>query len=263
MPEVVCGWPEVVRGWRLAVPDGQRRKVGEIGVSSGLGAGPLVGCSTRSGSSPVFLRTTHDFGHHAHFQKKKRCAQAGDGGRERARARTHCWQRTKLVCIALQCTCTRAHGVTHITQCMWRLHTHARCVAIFGQGGFCFFSHPTLGFPAEVAAPRSGCEIGVSAGQGQTPWSAARPRSGGSSVFRRTTHDVGHRAHFSPKNKDVRRRGRWAGARACTNALLPYNIYIYIYIFCLSSGERATAPQPAVFHLPRLEFLHQCTLPIL
>ena len=33
--EVVCGWPGVVRGWRSAVPDGQRLKVGSIGVSAG------------------------------------------------------------------------------------------------------------------------------------------------------------------------------------------------------------------------------------
>ena len=40
------------------------------------------------------------------------------------------------------------------------------------------------------------------------------------SVFLRTTHDVGHHAHFPlTQKKDVRRRGRWAGARACTNAL--------------------------------------------
>ena len=58
--------------------------------------------------------------------------------------------------------------------------------------------------------------IGVSAGRGQTPWSAARPRSGGSSVFFRTTHDVGHN---SQSKRSVRRRRRWAGARACTNAL--------------------------------------------
>ena len=61
------------------------------------------------------------------------------------------------------------------------------------------FFPPTLGFPAEDAAPRSGGEIGVSAGRGQTPWSAARPRSGGSSVFLGTTNDAGHHAHFKKK----------------------------------------------------------------
>ena len=35
--EVVCGWPGVVRGWQLAVPNGQRREVGAIGVSSDRG----------------------------------------------------------------------------------------------------------------------------------------------------------------------------------------------------------------------------------
>ena len=35
--EVVCGLPGVLRGWRLAVPDGQRRKVVASGVSAGWG----------------------------------------------------------------------------------------------------------------------------------------------------------------------------------------------------------------------------------
>ena len=64
--QVVCGWPgrssadgwagrlrmagEAVCGWRLVVLDGQRRKVGAIGVSAGRGQTPFVGCST-----PVWL----------------------------------------------------------------------------------------------------------------------------------------------------------------------------------------------------------------
>ena len=71
--------------------------------------------------------------------------------------------------------------------------------------------------------------IGVSAGRGQTPWSAARPRSGGSSVFLRTTHDVGHH---------VRRRGRWAGARACTNALF------VIHPVCTTNTTNTTNTTP-------------------
>ena len=75
--EVVRGWPGVVRGWRLAVPDGQRRKVGAIGVSAGRGGRPLGRLLDPGLAVVLFFRTTHDVGHNADFHM---CA-GGDGGR--------------------------------------------------------------------------------------------------------------------------------------------------------------------------------------
>ena len=89
-------------------------------------------------------------------------------------------------------------------------------MAIFGQGGSCFFP-PTLGFPAEVAALRSWGVVRLAGFQsrlvGLASGLAVECSSG--STYRRRWPQI----RASPKRgKDVRRRGRWARARACTTA---------------------------------------------
>ena len=70
---------------------------------------------------------------------------------------------------------------------------------------------------ADGDSPSRMVRSGLSAGRGQTPWSAARPWSGGSSVFFWTTHDVGHHAHFHKKGMCAGGDGGRVRARARTH----------------------------------------------
>ena len=75
--------------------------------------------------------------------------------------------------------------------CTLRIH--------FGQSGSCLFP-PTLGFTAQVEAPRSGRvrSKSIVAGRGFGPcWSTARPWSCSSSVFSGTTGDDGSQSAIS------------------------------------------------------------------